>query len=48
MRIRSQLLLWIGGVAVPLIVFAMIAAVIAIRREQTAIENGLQNTAGIR
>ena len=44
MKIRSQIALLVGGVAVPLIVLATIVTAVLIQRERAAVESGLRDT----
>ena len=44
MKIRTQIALLVGGVAVPLIVLATIATAVLVARERSAVESGLRDT----
>jgi hypothetical protein len=43
-KIRSQIALLVGGVAVPLIVLATIVTAVLIQRERAAVESGPRDT----
>jgi hypothetical protein len=45
-RIRTQIALLVGGVAVPLIVLATIVTAVFVDRERSAVEIGLRDTVG--